>query len=153
MTKKSVSVPSEEARARLGVLAARVHDEGVIVEVTVDGAPAGALVPLKTLIETGLQLAGVWKVSQARQQWVRVRREAARLGPQAIVRNGELVAVLVSAAHAHAVEHGLPVVEGDVCWDGRTMTVGGRPVAPGTYQVKGGGLLYVAPPQDEEEEL
>jgi hypothetical protein len=49
------------------------------------------------------------------------------------------------------VDDELPEVSGDIAWDGKTLTVGGQPLAPGRYRHAGtDAVIEVADPADDE---
>jgi prevent-host-death family protein len=138
-------VSAEEARAGLHDLVDRVAATGRMVPITVDGAPAGALVPLSAMDDYHLApVGGVHTAYAARRAWAATRRAAADRGPVLLTRGEGRAALLVSAAAADAVAAGLPLVEGDVVVDDGGIQVGGRLMGPGVYLMPGGVRLTVA---------
>ncbi|MFC7331369.1 type II toxin-antitoxin system prevent-host-death family antitoxin [Marinactinospora rubrisoli] len=136
------SVPSEEARARLGDLVDEVQTRRVTVAITVQGVLDGALVGVEAARRAGLRPAGRVGIRQGRESWAALRRAAEQVGPQTITRHGRDAALLVSAAHARDVATGLPVVPArELSWDGAALTdEHARPIPPGRYLVPGGRL-------------
>jgi prevent-host-death family protein len=147
-------VPAEEARARLGALVEEVATGGRMVPLTVDGAPAGALVPISAMDDYHLApRGGVRGVAAARAAWAATRRRAEEAGPVLLTTRGDRAALLVSPQAADAVAAGLELASGDVEFDGEHIWVGGRAMAPGIYALPGGGRLTVADaPTDDDDE-